>query len=284
MTEPQALSVIEDEPQLLARLSTNEVVGELEAYRQLQKALDAKMPTEIMEIGNRKFRKKGYWRALRKAFRLMVSEVPGSEKRLDLDGDYGYQVTYRAEAPNGERADGDGACFASEKKDRQGKIIATEHNVRSHAHTRAFNRAVSNLVAFGEVSADELTEDAKRGGGHTVAAIPAPSTPVPVAPTAALPDAVSDGEIVKSVEGKGREVRGSEVHHITTSVRRYTCLDEQTIAMAQHAMNSGLAVSVNAEEKTFTRKDGTSGSYWALAGVAIIQDTVDAPSAEDIPF
>ena len=33
---------------------------------------------------------------------------------------------------------------------------ATEHNVRSHAHTRAYARAVSNLVGFGEVSAEEV--------------------------------------------------------------------------------------------------------------------------------
>jgi hypothetical protein len=36
---------------------------------------------------------------------------------------------------------------------------ATEHNVRSHAHTRAFNRAVSNLCGFGEVSAEEMTRE-----------------------------------------------------------------------------------------------------------------------------
>jgi hypothetical protein len=39
---------------------------------------------------------------------------------------------------------------------------ATEHNIRSHAHTRAFNRAVSNLVGFGEVSAEEIDRDDER--------------------------------------------------------------------------------------------------------------------------
>jgi hypothetical protein len=34
----------------------------------------------------------------------------------------------------------------------------SRHNVRSGAHTRAYNRAVSNLVGGGEVSADELNE------------------------------------------------------------------------------------------------------------------------------
>ena len=50
-------------------------------------------------------------------------------------------------------ADGDGSCFSSEKR---GRGQATVHNVRAHAHTRAFNRAVANLVGFGEVSAEEM--------------------------------------------------------------------------------------------------------------------------------
>jgi hypothetical protein len=46
---------------------------------------------------------------------------------------------------------------------------ASHHNVRGHAHTRAFNRAVSNLVGFGEVSADEMpsqrySRNAQEGG------------------------------------------------------------------------------------------------------------------------
>ena len=53
--------------------------------------------------------------------------------------------------------DGDGSCFASEKTG--GRLRATEHNVRAHAHTRAQNRAISGLVGFGEVSADEMPFD-----------------------------------------------------------------------------------------------------------------------------
>lgn len=103
-----------------------------------------------------------------------------SERRVQYDDDWGYEVTYRATAPNGATADGDGSCMASEKivykktwvdgkkvptRDRDGNLVvdkeatsqnATVHNTRSHAHTRAFNRAVSNLVGFGEVSADEI--------------------------------------------------------------------------------------------------------------------------------
>lgn len=170
-----------------------QMVQALTAYRELQTALDKAMPDQLMTLDGKAFRKKGYWRALSVAFNLTVEPV--SEQRT-VSGDFGdgrpnfgYVVTYRATAPNGRTITGDGACFAVEKAKRfkcphphpkgwKGKSAhwphdscpdfdpefqwrtlpaqATEHNIRSHAHTRAFNRAVSNLVGFGEVSAEEV--------------------------------------------------------------------------------------------------------------------------------
>lgn len=172
----------------------------LAAYRELQQALDRAMPDQIMELEGKMFRKKGYWRAVAVAFNLTVEEI--DERREEAgqfqDGraNFGYIVTYRASTKGGRNEVGDGACFAVEKARRfkcphphpswKGKTLhfphhtcpdfdpsfqwktlpgeATEHNVRSHAHTRAFNRAVSNLVGFGEVSADELTDDDRTVG------------------------------------------------------------------------------------------------------------------------
>ena len=51
--------------------------------------------------------------------------------------------------------DGDGACALSEKHGS----MRTEHNVRAHAQTRAKVRAISGMVAFGEVGADEIADD-----------------------------------------------------------------------------------------------------------------------------
>ena len=71
--------------------------------------------------------------------------------------------------PRSQRyVDGDGSCAHSEKYGNSG----TEHNVRSHAHTRAKNRAIADMVAFGEVTADELQ------GRQEVTTIPAEATPV----------------------------------------------------------------------------------------------------------
>src|SRR5262249_5076073 len=86
----------------------------------------------------------------------------------DGTDNYLYTVTYKATMPNGRSVTGDGSCAAAEKT--RGKLRATEHNVRSHAHTRAFNRAVSNLVGFGEVSAEEIGDEPAPARSKSVAA------------------------------------------------------------------------------------------------------------------
>jgi len=150
----QALVPIADPGSPLPVFSGEQMADAFVAYRRLQTTLDRAMPEAIMKIQGRLFRKKIYWRAVRTAFNLSVTMT--TERRDEHGEDWGWLVTYRAAAPNGKAADGDGACYASEKP---GRGQATEHNVRSHAHTRAFNRAVSNLVGFGEVSAEEAERD-----------------------------------------------------------------------------------------------------------------------------
>jgi len=126
----------------------------LETYQQIQRVFDEKMPDAIMEIRGKKFRKKSYWRAIATAFNVEARMI--SEERVEIDGDWGYLATYRATTNDGRQCDGDGACMASEKSG----VMCTVHNVRAHAHTRAKNRAIADLVGFGEVSADELGPDA----------------------------------------------------------------------------------------------------------------------------
>lgn len=172
-----------------------QMVQALEAYRDLQNALDKSMPDQVMMLEGKPFRKKGYWRAIAVAFNLTVEPIDEHRETSGAfeDGreNFGHIVTYRATSPGGRSTTGDGSCFAVEKARRfkcphpigdgskrtihfpqescpdydpmfQWKTLpaqATEHNIRSHAHTRAFNRAVSNLVGFGEVSAEEVERE-----------------------------------------------------------------------------------------------------------------------------
>ena len=210
LPEAAALSALADSP--LPIFTGAQMAAALTAYRDLQKALDKSMPEQIMTLDGKPFRKKGYWRAIAVAFGLKVEPI---EERRDVAGafadgreNFGYVVTYRASAPNGRSIASDGTCFAVEKARRfkcphperpgskrtlhfphhtcpdfdpefQWRVLpadATEHNVRGHAHTRAFNRAVSNLVGFGEVSAEEVVRDGTEER-HDEAAAPAPSAP-----------------------------------------------------------------------------------------------------------
>lgn len=133
-----------------------DLVEAIRTYKEIQNALDKAMPDCIMILGGKKFRKKNYWRGIKTAFNLKV-ECLSESKITHEDGDWGYHVIYRATATNGATADGDGACTFSEKS--KGSMQASDHNIRSQAHTRAFNRAVSNLVGFGEVSAEEINKN-----------------------------------------------------------------------------------------------------------------------------
>ncbi len=200
-------------------ISATLMVAALTAYRDLQTQLDRAMPEQIMELDGKPFRKKGYWRAVALAFNLGVEMV--KEERIvtgtfkDGRDNFGWVVTYRATHPSGRNQLGDGACFAVEKARRfkcphpenanpgnrrtlhfphsscpdfdpdfSWRALpgdATEHNVRGHAHTRAYNRAVSNLVGFGEVSAEEVEET----GDHAQGAPPAGQAPAGSGRTAA---------------------------------------------------------------------------------------------------
>ena len=130
----------------------------LDHYRAIQAQLDQALPDCVMKIQGKTFRKKSYWRAIATAFNLSV-EVQ-EERREQLGDDVVWFISATATAPGGRTMTGDGACAFSEKKG----AMATDHNVRSHAITRAKNRAISDLVGFGEVSAEEINHEERAPG------------------------------------------------------------------------------------------------------------------------
>lgn len=249
----------------------------LTAYQELQKALDRSMPDQIMELDGRQFRKKGYWRAISVAFGLTVEPI--SERRevsgVFKDGreNFGHLVTYRATAPNGRSATGDGSCFAVEKA-RRFKCIhpewpgskrtlhfphntcpdfdpdfswralpneATEHNVRSHAHTRAFNRAVSNLCGFGEVSAEEIDRD--QPNGHAQQSEAQPEQPAAGAGSA-MRVMVED---VRQRTGKSKAGKPFTKFVIVAGGREFGTFERDFAEMAKGAKQRGQMVEIDAK-------------------------------------
>lgn len=118
------------------------------------------------ENQSRKFVKKSGWRNIARSFGISLEK--GNETVEDLpEGHVRVTWTVRAIAPSGQFCEGVGACDS--KEDRfQTKVyensqvvgMKTEykfHDITSTAYTRAANRAISDLVGGGEVSAEEVS-------------------------------------------------------------------------------------------------------------------------------
>jgi hypothetical protein len=292
--------------QTLPLPSAETVIEYFNLYKEMQCALDELLTDHLVEFpkGSGKFfRKKAYWLAIAQGFQLRVELV--KEQRVppvgkDEDGDFGHVITCRATDPRtGRFSDGDGTCYASEKSQKRAGIGATEHNVRAHAVTRAKSRAISSLVGFGEVSAEEIqwSEEQTRPQAPPV---PEPQRRIvqPVLETdePKVVTAVSGMDAVKAAADKAEALKGKPtetldnldgeeritnvlskyawddgtvVYQVDSTRRKYTCIKEDVIKNAQEALDKNLSVSTDwIEKRTKKGKDGSPGrKYNALFGL-----------------
>ena len=129
-------------------------------------------PNDIQKDGGREFKKKSAWRKLQRHFGISTEVVRVDRAR---EGEHFIAtVTVRAVAPWGQHAEAVGACGTDEESGRR-KI--TNADAIATAETRATNRAVSNLIAMGEVSAEEIGDraplpESRPGSGILPTAIP----------------------------------------------------------------------------------------------------------------
>lgn len=157
----------------LVRQETGEVVGAIDfnmpdyltsistpAAIQHQKKLSAAYDAvcasligenDVQKDGGRTFKKKSAWRKLQRHFNISTSVV-GVETKM-MGEHLVATVNVRASAPWGQSAEAVGACGGDEATGRRTITIA---DAIATAETRATNRAVSNLIAMGEVSAEEI--------------------------------------------------------------------------------------------------------------------------------
>lgn len=143
-------------------------------YQETIKALLT--PEDYQAIAGKDFKKKSAWRKLATAFRIS-DEVIDEKLEFDETGQI-VSARYRVKAtlPNGRSTEGVGVCtiydkiryHPSAKYDAdtetpsnfilRGRFSNAEHDVPSTAHTRAKNRAISDLIGAGDVSAEEMGE------------------------------------------------------------------------------------------------------------------------------
>jgi hypothetical protein len=125
--------------------------------------------------GKHSFVKRSGWRKI-----ALWCDLSIENKTIEIDRDPNgkplrARVVARASAPSGRFAEGEGGCDLTEHA-----VTKPEHDLLAIAATRAVNRAVSNLVGLGAVSAEEMD-----GGAAPMAPAADPAHPYG-------PDATSD--------------------------------------------------------------------------------------------
>ena len=105
---------------------------------------------DYQPIAGKQYIKKSGLRKLAVYFGLSDRIV--SQERLDReDGSFLWRIVAETQAPNGRVSTGVGVCDSKERR-----FAHVEHDVFATAHTRAKNRAISDMVAGGIVSAEEM--------------------------------------------------------------------------------------------------------------------------------
>lgn len=164
----------------------DEVVDVYEQFEEIKtKLLD--FDEDVTEMGRNNHINKSGWRKIATAFNLSVETV--DVQTTVEEGIVKYIVRARAVAPNGKSSTATGLCASNESnfmrklvdddasieeaKNRARKpedvlLVdgwyrelkdpreVNEHNIMATAETRAINRAISDLVGGGEVSAEEM--------------------------------------------------------------------------------------------------------------------------------
>ena len=163
MTEKAEVYDVVPVGQAFVPVNVDAAMATWRAYQELcQKLLDEK---DYATIKGKKARKRSGWAKLRRF--MSISAAIQTEERFVTGDDWGWRFTVRASDTAGRFEDGDGVCTYSELKEDYDKaksrgregILPSEHNCRSKALTRAKNRATSDLIGGGEVSAEELRDD-----------------------------------------------------------------------------------------------------------------------------
>lgn len=150
----------------------------IESWNNFQKLKDKLITdSDVMEFKNKKFIKKSGWRKFATMFNLS-HEIIDRDIKYNESGEVIYaEFVIKAIAPNSRYSSGWASCSTKErshkenKTDREtGRVICegpcdgirhfdnTTHNIPATAFTRALNRAISDMIAGGEVSAEEIQQ------------------------------------------------------------------------------------------------------------------------------
>jgi hypothetical protein len=123
-----------------------------EKIQQLKKDILDK--SDIANIQGKTFVKRSGWRKMAAAF--AISDRIVSKEKEDLGNG---EFLWRIEVEAYHRGSGRSMTAVAVCSSKERKFAHPEHDVFAVCHTRAVNRAISDLVGLGEVSAEEIEAD-----------------------------------------------------------------------------------------------------------------------------
>ncbi|AFU58636.1 hypothetical protein Ngar_c17030 [Candidatus Nitrososphaera gargensis Ga9.2] len=127
--------------------------------------------SDIQEISGKAYVKRSGWRKLQSAFAIS-DRIVSKEREDQDDGHFLWRVEVEAyHVRTGRSAMGIGTCSTKERK-----FAHPDHDILATAHTRAKNRAISDLIGLGELSFEEIDANPEPvASQHQPPAAPAPT-------------------------------------------------------------------------------------------------------------
>ena len=165
--------------QPLLPMAPDEARQVMEAYQSTCKAILTR--DDVQRVGDREFTTRSGFQKLAAAYGVST-EIVRVHVTHEKDEEDGQDVmiaraVVRAIHPSGRHAEGDGACSSREKRFTKGDE-KMDHSLPATAVTRATNRAGSNLIAFGTVSAEEAESTLGEGGPASPPSVPSWAAPM----------------------------------------------------------------------------------------------------------
>ena len=134
-----------------ALIDVEGALREWDVYQELTEKLLTEDDYQTTKNGG-KFKKKSAWRKYMKAFRLSDTVLEKEIIKDDNGKTTEASFLVKVWSPDGRKGEGWGNCSLQEPK----RFTKPNHDIPSTAMTRAINRAVSDLIGAGEVSAEEM--------------------------------------------------------------------------------------------------------------------------------
>ena len=129
-------------------VSASEALAAWKEFQALKHCIIEK--SDIQTIQGKPFIKKSGWRKFATFYNLTDKIVEETQIPIEKGGFY-WKIKVVCTAPNGRQTEGVGMCSSLEKSGAR-----QLHDVYTTAHTRSKNRAISDMIAAGEVSAEEM--------------------------------------------------------------------------------------------------------------------------------